>query len=71
MKAIADTGFLVALAKRADRHHAWAAGLVTDIKEPLLTCDGVLMETAFLLRDSSAALAMVEEDSLSLLQHHR
>ena len=61
MKAIADTGFLVAFANRDDRYHAWAVGLAKQITEPLLTCEAVLAETAFHLRNSDLTLAMVRE----------
>ena len=57
MKAIADTGFLVALARRADKHHTWAAELSEGIREPLLTCDAVLAETA--IRERLAQLGML------------
>ncbi len=40
MKAIADTGFLVAFARANDRHHDWAVGLASRVTEPLLTCEG-------------------------------
>ena len=44
MKAIADTGFLVAFGNRNDQHHAWALEIAKRITEPLLTCDAVLAE---------------------------
>ena len=47
MKAIADTGFLVAFANRADQHHSWAVELSRGVSEPLLTCEAVLAETGF------------------------
>lgn len=47
MKAIADTGFLVAFANRGDKHHAWAVSVAQNITEPLLTCEAVLSETRF------------------------
>ena len=59
MKAIADTGFLVAFANRKDQHHAWATHLAGQVTEPLLTCDAVLAETAFHLRSSQVVLAFV------------
>jgi predicted nucleic acid-binding protein len=59
VKAIADTGFLVALASAHDTHHAWAASIAEHVTEPLLTCDAVLAETAFHLRDSAGVLDMV------------
>lgn len=61
MKAIADTGFLVAVASRRDQHHDWAATIALQITEPLLTCDAVLAETAFHLRNSALVLALVSE----------
>ena len=61
MKAIADTGFLVALGNRNDRYHAWARELAGRVTEPLLTCDAVLAETAFHLGSSALALAFVNE----------
>jgi predicted nucleic acid-binding protein len=59
MKAIADTGFLVALASARDTYHGWAAAIAVQITEPLLTCDAVLAETAFHLRDTAGVLDMV------------
>lgn len=61
MKAIADTGFLVAFGNRKDQHHAWARQLAEQITEPLLTCDAVLAETAFHLGSSALALAYINE----------
>jgi len=61
MKAIADTGFLVAFANRNDRHHAWALEIAERITEPLLTCEAVLAETAFHLGSASLVLAFVRE----------
>ena len=61
MKAIADTGFLVAFGNRRDQHHTWASGIAQRITEPLLTCDAVLAETAFHLKSSSLVLAFVRD----------
>jgi len=61
MKAIADTGFLVAFANRRDQHHDWALGLASQITEPLLTCEAVLAETAFHLQNTALVLALVRE----------
>lgn len=60
MKGIADTGFLVAFANRRDRHHAWAVRLAEEIAAPLLTCEAVLAESAFHLRDAGLVLEMVD-----------
>lgn len=61
MRAIADTGFLVAFGNRNDAHHGWALDVAQRITEPLLTCEAVLAETAFHLRDSALVLQYVEE----------
>lgn len=66
MDAIADTGFLVAFASEADRHHAWALEIVAAIQFPLLTCEAVLAEAAFLLRSSKAVLDLVRSGMLEL-----
>jgi predicted nucleic acid-binding protein len=61
MKAIADTGFLVAFGNRNDFHHAWAVEIAGRITEPLLTCEAVLAETAFQLGSSAQVLAFLSE----------
>jgi predicted nucleic acid-binding protein len=61
VKAIADTGFLVAFGNRRDKYHAWALGIAKQVSEPLLTCEAVLAETAFHLRSASLALAFVRD----------
>ncbi|MGA2413152.1 MAG: PIN domain-containing protein [Candidatus Sulfotelmatobacter sp.] len=66
MKGIADTGFIVALARQNDEHHAWAAGLSQRITEPLLTCESVLAEAAFHLESSSYVLALLDDELLKL-----
>jgi len=59
VRAIADTGFLVAFANRRDEHHTWATKLAESVADPLLTCDAVLAEAAFHLRSSALVLAFV------------
>ena len=61
MKGIADTGFLVAFANRDDAYHPWAVSLAGRVTAPLLTCEPVLAESAFHLRNVQTVLAMVEE----------
>lgn len=64
MKAIADTGFVVAAANRRDRYHDWAAELAFHVTEPLLTCDAVLAEAAFHLANPHLVLDFVREGLL-------
>ena len=66
MNGIADTGYLVALANSRDRHHAWAMRVSEQVTEPLLTCEPVLAETAFHLRNAGLVLEMVSEGFLAL-----
>ena len=73
MKAIADTGFLVAFGNRRDFHHEWAVGIAEGVTEPLLTCEAVLAETAFHLGSSALVLALLRDGlvmpSLVLSEH--
>ena len=48
---IVDTGPLVALLNRRERHHAWAAKIMDTIEPPIFTCDPVLSEACFLLQE--------------------
>lgn len=66
MKAIADTGFIVAFANRNDAHHDWALEIAERLTEPLLTCEAVLAEAAFHLRDSELVLQFVEQGLLRI-----
>jgi len=66
MRGIADTGFLVALVNSRDSHHEWAVRVAEQATEPLLTCEPVLAETAFHLRNVGLVLQMVTEQFLAL-----
>jgi predicted nucleic acid-binding protein len=66
VKGIADTGFLVAFANANDKHHAWAVQIAAGVTEPLLTCEAVLAETAFHLKSTAVALAMLNEGLVAL-----
>jgi len=66
VNGIADTGYLVALANLRDGHHPWAMRVSEQVNEPLLTCEPVLAETAFHLRNAGLVLEMLSEGFLSL-----
>jgi uncharacterized protein len=66
MKAIADTGFIVAFGSQGDNHHGWALDLAKNITEPLLTCEAVLAEAAFHLGSSSYVLSLLQNDMFRL-----
>ena len=50
---IADTGPLVALLNRRERHHAWVSKVMDTIQPPIFTCDPVLSEACFLLQGAA------------------
>ena len=64
MKAIADTGFIVAFGNRNDRYHVWALSVAQAITEPSLTCEPVLAEAAFHLRSPSYVLSLIKDGML-------
>ena len=51
---LVDTGPLVALLCRGDRHHAWVRERFAEIAPPLLTCEAVLAEADHLARHGGA-----------------
>lgn len=61
MKAIVDSGFLVAYINRRDLHHDWAVGVEAQLDLPVITCEAVLAETAYILQDSRAVLGLIED----------
>jgi len=65
VKGIADTGFLVAFGNRHDQHHDWALAIASELTEPLLTCDAVMAETAFNLRNATFALSLIRDGLVS------
>jgi predicted nucleic acid-binding protein len=66
MIGIADTGFLVAFANRRDEFFPWAHAIAENVHEPLLTCEAVLAETAFHLKNSALTLQLVEKGLVRL-----
>jgi uncharacterized protein len=66
MKAIADTGFIVAFRNKNDEFHDWAVDVARNAKEPLLTCESVLSEAAFHLGSSKYVLELVSSGLLAM-----
>ena len=60
-QVILDTGPLVAFLNGRDRYHRWATLQWAQIDPPLLTCEAVLSEVCFLLRDIEGGQAAVLE----------
>lgn len=54
-----DTGVIVALLDRSERHHRHCVKAVQGIRVPLVTCEAVLAESCYLLRDLRGAAAAV------------
>ena len=67
---ICDTGPLVAYLNRNDPHHAWAVALMRQVRPPMLTCDAVLTEVVYFLREDKLDLeplfGLLERKSLRL-----
>jgi len=61
MKGIVDTGFLVAFLNRNDQHHEWAAEIGSRVSDPLLTCEAVLAETAYLIESTRKTVELLEQ----------
>lgn len=51
MITICDTGPLLAYLNRHDPYHAWAVALMKQVPAPLLTCEPVLTEVVYFLRE--------------------
>jgi predicted nucleic acid-binding protein len=65
---VCDTGPIVAYLNRNDPYHEWAVAVMKQARPPLLTCEAVLTEAAYFLRDDGvdvdALFAMLERDAL-------
>lgn len=68
--AVVDTGPLVALFDRAERHHLWIAKRLEELDAPLLVCEPVLAEAMYLLtrypRAQDALLELIENGALNV-----
>jgi predicted nucleic acid-binding protein len=58
---IIDTGPIVAFINARDEYHKWAKEQWSRIAPPLLTCEAVLSEACFLLRDIHGGAEIVLE----------
>ena len=70
---ILDTGPLVAFLNQRDRYHEWAKARMAEMRPPLHTCEAVLSEACFLLRNLSggtdAIMALVERRLVTISFH--
>ena len=67
---IFDSGVLVALIDKREQFHLWATEQAQTITPPFVTCEAVITETCFLLRNvhngSDAVLSMIEDGILQI-----
>lgn len=64
--ALLDTGPLYAYLSAADQDHDWACRQFTALKSPLLTCEAVLAETAYLIAQRGGRL----DDLWAFIRRH-
>ena len=68
---VVDTGPVVALLDADEAHHDWARRQFDSLAPPLLTCEAVISETAFLLQrvgaDPSFPVTLVERGVLQVI----
>ncbi len=50
-RIVVDTGPLVAILNGRDRHHLWAREMFDTVAPPLATCEAVISEACFLVRE--------------------
>lgn len=55
INVILDTGPLVGALDRDDQWHSWSLQALAKVQRPALTCEAVLSEACFLLRESTKA----------------
>ena len=57
-----DTGVIVALLDRSEKFHQACANAVRELRDPIITCEAVLAESCYLLRNLSGASEAVVEN---------
>ena len=55
-KVVLDTGPLVAYLNKSDRHHEWSVMQFAKLRPPFFTCEAVLSESCFLMRNHEKGL---------------
>ena len=64
-----DTGVIVALLDRSESLHRACAGAVRELKAPLITCEAVIAESCYLLRNlPGAPEAVIENVAAGIFQ---
>lgn len=57
-----DTGVIVALLGRNEKHHARCVAAIEELDQPLVTCEAVVAESCYLLRNIPGAAEAVLEN---------
>ena len=69
-KVIIDAGPIVAFLNKSDGYHDWALQQFSQLKPPFFTCESVISEVCFLLRNNDKgmqnALSMLERKLLKI-----
>jgi predicted nucleic acid-binding protein len=64
-----DTGVIVGLLDRSEKRHQACADVVQELEAPLITCEAVIAESCFLLRNlAGAPEAVIENVSAGIFQ---
>jgi predicted nucleic acid-binding protein len=64
-----DTGVIVALLDRSEKFHQACAEVVRELGAPLITCEAVIAESCYLLRNlAGAAEAVIENVAAAVFQ---
>jgi predicted nucleic acid-binding protein len=64
-----DTGFIVALLDRSESLHKTCARTVREVQAPLVTCEAVVTESCYLLRNlSGASEAVIQNIAAGIFQ---
>jgi len=66
-KVILDTGPLVAFLNKSDRYHEWAVMQFARLLPPFYTCEAVLSESCFLLRNYSESCFLLRNYEKGLI----
>ena len=59
---LVDTGVIVALLDRSERHHARCVTVLEGLQRPLATCEAVIAESCYLLRGLPGAAETILEN---------
>jgi uncharacterized protein len=69
-RVLLDTGPLVALLKRQDQFHEWTKAEWATIQPPFLTCEAVIVEACFLMREiyggQEAVLTLLQREAVQI-----